>query len=118
VKHSLKKLTKLHKNEVLKHSRFSRANLVVFAVIFASIGGYLIYSSFAAAGQELHATPATFASVAGQATGGETIYLASGDYGTWLGPGTAYTSTVTIKPEPGASPLPTMGLTLSDEPTG
>jgi hypothetical protein len=48
VKRFLKKLPKLHKSEVLKHSHFSRANLTIFAVIFASIGGYLIYSSFAA----------------------------------------------------------------------
>jgi hypothetical protein len=48
VKHSLKKLPKLHKNEALKKSRFTTANLVVFAIIFASIGGYLIYSTYAA----------------------------------------------------------------------
>jgi hypothetical protein len=48
VKYHLTKLTNLHKSESFKKSRFSRANLVVFAVIFASIGGYLIYSSFAA----------------------------------------------------------------------
>jgi hypothetical protein len=41
-------LSKLYEPEALKASRFSRANLTVFAVIFASIGGYLIYSSFAA----------------------------------------------------------------------
>jgi hypothetical protein len=50
VKNHLTKLTKLHKSEAFKKSRFSRANLVVFAIIFASIGGYLIYSSFAASG--------------------------------------------------------------------
>jgi hypothetical protein len=54
VKHKLPKLTnltklsKLHKSETLKHSRFSRANLVTFAIIFACVGGYLLYSSFAA----------------------------------------------------------------------
>jgi hypothetical protein len=48
VKQHISKLTKLHKSDALKHSRFSRANLAIFAVIFASIGGYLIYSSFAA----------------------------------------------------------------------
>jgi hypothetical protein len=48
VKHSLKQLTKLHRTEAFKHSRFSRANLVVFAVIFACVGGCLLYSSFAA----------------------------------------------------------------------
>jgi hypothetical protein len=48
VKNNLTKLTKLHKSEAFKKSRFSRANLTVFAIIFASIGGYLIYRSFAA----------------------------------------------------------------------
>jgi hypothetical protein len=53
VKHKLPKLTnlpklsKLHKTESFKSSRFSRANLVTFAIIFASIGGYLIFRSFA-----------------------------------------------------------------------
>jgi hypothetical protein len=42
------KLSKLHKTEAFKKARFSRVNLVVFAIIFATIGGYLIYSSFAA----------------------------------------------------------------------
>jgi hypothetical protein len=36
------------KNQSLTAPRFSRANLIIFAIIFASIGGYLIYSSFAA----------------------------------------------------------------------
>jgi hypothetical protein len=48
MKNHLPKLTKLHKSEAFKKSRFSKANLAVFAIIFASIGGYLIYSSFAA----------------------------------------------------------------------
>jgi hypothetical protein len=41
-------LARLNKSEAFKHTRFSRANLVIFAIIFASIGGYLLYSSFAA----------------------------------------------------------------------
>ena len=48
MKNKLTNLTKLHKTEAFKHSRFSRANLTIFAIIFAAIGGYLIYSSFAA----------------------------------------------------------------------
>jgi hypothetical protein len=36
------------RNRVLNNSRFSRANIAVFAVIFAAVGGYIIYSSFAA----------------------------------------------------------------------
>jgi spermidine/putrescine-binding protein len=56
VKNKLTKLTNLHKSEALKKSRFSRANLVVFAIIFASIGGYLIYSSYAAGNTCISAT--------------------------------------------------------------
>jgi hypothetical protein len=52
VKHQVKKhlrnLTKLHKSEALKRSRFSRANLIIFAIVFSSIGGFLIFRSFAA----------------------------------------------------------------------
>jgi hypothetical protein len=48
VKLNFSKLTKIHKSESFKKSRFSRANLSIFAIIFATIGGYLIYSSFAA----------------------------------------------------------------------
>jgi hypothetical protein len=46
----LKKINRIHKSEALKKSRFSRANLAIFAIIFAAIGGYLIYSSFATSG--------------------------------------------------------------------
>jgi hypothetical protein len=42
------KLKNLHKSDDIKSSSFSRANLTLFAIIFAAIGGYLIYSSFAA----------------------------------------------------------------------
>jgi hypothetical protein len=48
VKRHLAKLKKLNKNEGFKKSYFSRANLTVFAIVFAAIGGYLIYSTFAA----------------------------------------------------------------------
>jgi hypothetical protein len=39
---------KLVKEKSFSNSRFSKSNLTVFAIIFASIGGYIIYSSFAA----------------------------------------------------------------------
>jgi hypothetical protein len=46
--HKLKSLNyKAHREGLVKASYFSKANLVVFAVVFASVGGYLIYSSFA-----------------------------------------------------------------------
>jgi hypothetical protein len=86
VKHHLSKLTKLHKSEALKKSRFSRANLAIFAIIFAAIGGYLIYSSFAATTTcTSHATTANFASTFSSSTGGQTICLAAGNYGTFNG---------------------------------
>jgi hypothetical protein len=40
-------MPRLKNLQSLKRSRFSRANLAIFAIIFASIGGYLLYSSFA-----------------------------------------------------------------------
>jgi hypothetical protein len=89
-------LTKLHKFEAFKKARFSRANLTVFAIIFASIGGYLIYSSFAAtAACTSHATTANFASTFSGATGGQTICLAAGNYGAFNG-GTKSSPGVTI----------------------
>jgi hypothetical protein len=39
---------KLHKSEAIKSSSFSKSNLVIFSIIFALLGGYFIYSSFAA----------------------------------------------------------------------
>jgi hypothetical protein len=42
------KLKIIKVKENFKSSRFSNSSLVVFAIIFVAIGGYLIYSSFAA----------------------------------------------------------------------
>jgi hypothetical protein len=41
-------LKKLKNNPILKHDRLSKANVIVFALIFAAIGGYIIFHSFAA----------------------------------------------------------------------
>lgn len=38
----------LNSRDVFSSGRFSRTNLTVFAITFAAIGGYIIYSSFAA----------------------------------------------------------------------
>jgi hypothetical protein len=57
MKHHLSKIKSFHKAEALKSSSFSRANLTVFAIIFAAIGGYLIYSSFAATPTNCFAEP-------------------------------------------------------------
>ncbi len=43
----LKKLPKLPKEDLFSRSRFSKPNLLIFAFIFAAVGGYFIYSSFA-----------------------------------------------------------------------
>jgi hypothetical protein len=51
VKHSSvenTKLTKLKKHD-LTTSRFSKTNLAIFAALFALIGGYFLFKSFAAA---------------------------------------------------------------------
>jgi beta-glucanase (GH16 family) len=48
VKNHITKITRLHKRDSLKSARFKRTNLVIFVIIFASIAGYLVYSSFAA----------------------------------------------------------------------
>lgn len=52
------------------HARFSKANLTVFAIIFAAIGGYFIYSSFAAA-------PAGTANLWVDSSGGSCTYHAA-----------------------------------------
>jgi hypothetical protein len=85
VKNPLNKLTKLHKSETLKHSRFSRANLVIFAIIFACVGGYLIFSSFAAGptcSQTFSSTDSTTSIVnaIGSAANGSAVCLNSGNY--------------------------------------
>jgi hypothetical protein len=105
VKNDLTKLTKLHKSEALKKSRFSRANLIVFAIIFASIGGYFIYSSFAATTDcsgITPATPATYSAQLGGAQPGQTLCLSSGTY-TWV----QKTSS-----SPGIKIVPTTGATV------
>jgi hypothetical protein len=48
VKRYKPKLRNPRRSEAIKSSSFSKSNLVTFAIIFAAIGGYLIYSSFAA----------------------------------------------------------------------
>jgi hypothetical protein len=101
VKNKFPKLTKLHKNEVFKHSYLSKANLAIFSIIFATIGGYLIYSSFAAPVTcDLNATTSTFASQVSAATAGQTICLATGNYGTWGGTNKA----ITVTSASGATP--------------
>jgi hypothetical protein len=48
VKNQTAKVSRFRKRESLTKSRFSRTNLFIFAVIFAVLGVYIIYSSFAA----------------------------------------------------------------------
>src|SRR3954465_12291644 len=51
---------------------------------------------------DFHATPSSFASVFSQAQGGDTVYLASGSYGSWNGG--AKSSMVVVAADAGASP--------------
>ena len=51
---------------------------------------------------DFHATPSTFASMFSQAQGGDTVYLASGSYGSWNGG--AKSSMVVVAADSGASP--------------
>jgi hypothetical protein len=105
---NLTSLSKLSKNETLKHSRFSRANLVIFAVIFASIGGYIVYSSFAApvaCTQMLsnNVSASTISSTVANAPGGSVVCLPSGSWSRINLSGVAPASVVTLQPAPGAT---------------
>ena len=55
-----------------------------------------------ASAADLHATPSTFASMFSQAQSGDTVYLASGSYGSWSGG--AKSGMVTVAADAGASP--------------
>jgi hypothetical protein len=48
MKNALSSIKNLHKSESLRRTRFSKVNLAIFALIFVSIGGYIIYQSQAA----------------------------------------------------------------------
>jgi hypothetical protein len=100
VKRILKKLTDIRKSQSLKSSRFSRANLIIFAIIFVTIGGYVLYQSRAAVTCDLNATTSDFAAQVTAATAGQTICLASGNYGTFSGTSKA----ITIAAATGATP--------------
>lgn len=49
------RLHKLIKKSSFSSSRFSRTNLIIFALIFAALGGYLIFHSFAAGSPDISA---------------------------------------------------------------
>jgi hypothetical protein len=78
------KLRKHFNKQALASNRFSKANLAIFALLFAVIGGYVIYSSFAAgfttsfeAENSTKNSPATTVSDAG-ASGGSALKFAAG----------------------------------------
>jgi hypothetical protein len=102
IKRSKHSVHKAVKKEGFTHGRFSKANLIIFAVVFAAIGGYIIYSSFAASptctGADV--TTSTFASRVSGAAAGDVLCLTSGNYGTWSGTNKA----ITITAQTGASP--------------
>jgi hypothetical protein len=60
-----------------------------------------LFAAGSATAAERHATTANFASTFSAAQGGDTIYLATGNYGSFSG--AAKASTVTLKPESGAT---------------
>ena len=85
-------------------SRFSKLNLAIFALLFAGIGSYFLFSSYAATTCDLNATPSNFTAQVSAITSGQTICLASGNYGTW----NTYNSSsksFTVAPQPGATPI-------------
>jgi hypothetical protein len=48
IRDNMKKLKKLSTHHIRSANHLSKANLTIFALVFAAIGGYVIYSSFAA----------------------------------------------------------------------
>jgi parallel beta-helix repeat protein len=78
--------------------RLSRRLSVMIAALVAA----LTVVPGVALAADLHATPSSFASTFASAQGGDTIFLASGSYGSFNGG--AKSSMVTIAPESGASP--------------
>src|SRR3954451_3919008 len=75
-----------------------RTGLILVSTLAASAA--LLPS--AARARDFHATPSSFASVFSQAQGGDTVYLASGSYGSWNGG--AKSSMVVVAADAGASP--------------
>ena len=78
--------------------RVSRQLCVVLATLVAA----LVVVPGVAGAADFHATPSTFASMFSQAQGGDTVYLASGSYGSWSGG--AKSSMVVVAADSGASP--------------
>src|SRR3954449_12597235 len=75
-----------------------RTGLILVSTLAASVA--LLPSAARAA--DFHATPSSFASMFSQAQGGDTVYLASGSYGSWSGG--AKSSMVVVAADAGASP--------------
>src|SRR3954470_20176127 len=75
-----------------------RTGLILVSTVAASVA--LLPS--AARATDFHATPSSFASMFSQAQGGDTVYLASGSYGSWGGG--AKSSMVVLAADAGASP--------------
>ena len=77
---------------ISRHLCVALATLVAALVVLPGIAG----------AADFHATPSTFASMFSQAQGGDTVYLASGSYGSWNGG--AKSSMVVVAADSGASP--------------
>ena len=75
------------------------ARRILSSLVVAALAALLPGVASAA---DFHATPSTFASMFSQAQGGDTVYLASGSYGSWNGG--AKSSMVVVAADSGASP--------------
>ena len=76
------------------------ARRILSSLVVAALAALLPAGVAGAA--DFHATPSTFASMFSQAQGGDTVYLASGSYGSWSGG--AKSSMVVVAADSGASP--------------
>ena len=72
----------------------------MLAILAGATALIIVFVAPAQGKRERRANPGNLGSVLGKAHGGDTILLASGNYGTFSG--AAKKSTVTIKPAPGA----------------
>jgi hypothetical protein len=81
--------------------RFGRTAVTHVVRACLAIGVAALVAAPTASAATLHATPSTLGSAFGAAAGGDTIYLATGNYGFFAGG--SKSSTVTLAAEPGAA---------------
>jgi hypothetical protein len=87
-----------------RRSNFSRIQLLVFILIFAAIGGYIILHSSAVSSCTTTVGSVSAAQTAvDSAAGGSTICMAAGSYGS-INFSATHTSNVTFQPDPALDP--------------